>query len=156
MENEPQFKWILTDRKGRCSGCRSQTEPGDRVLWSLIDKTHIWCEDCGVASGVAPLPPPVSKGIMPTTASSNDYGVTTKPSETSTTTLCSVGDARTAVLAVKGLTPTPIAPSREEAIAKAHAENMSANVALVGAVLELARQVEERSRLLKKQMEANT
>jgi hypothetical protein len=51
-------------------------------------------------------------------------------------------------------TPTPIAPSREEAIAKAHAENMSANIALVGAVLELARQVEERSRLLKKQMEA--
>ena len=44
--------------------------------------------------------------------------------------------------------------TREETIAKAHAENMSANVALVAAVLELARQVEERSRLLKKQMEA--
>jgi Pyruvate/2-oxoacid:ferredoxin oxidoreductase gamma subunit len=85
---------------------------------------------------------------MPTTTSSNDYGVTTS-NPTLTTTV-----ARTAVLAVKGLTPTPIAPSREEAIAKAHAENMSANVALVGAVLELARQVEERSRLLKKQMEA--
>ena len=142
--NEPEFKWIRTDRNGRCTGCRNQVQDGDLVLWSLLEKRHIWCQDCGERSGVIPLPNPlpVSKGKQPTirTSTTESYeAISTSPSLTTTVTTT---------------TPTPTVPSREDKIAAAHAENMSANVALVAAVLELARQVEERSRLLKKQMEA--
>ena len=105
------------------------------ILWSLLNKRQTWCQDCGERSGVVPLPNPL-------------------PTVSTVKVLPTLSKATSTQQSASTTTPTPIAPSREEAIAKAHAENMSANVALVAAVLELARQVEERSRLLKKQMEA--
>jgi hypothetical protein len=47
-------------------------------------------------------------------------------------------------------TPTPlVAPSREETIAKAHAENMAANQELVMAIRQLTVAVNDRTRFLK-------
>jgi hypothetical protein len=135
MTDEPEYKWIRTDRDGHCAGCRTKIESGEMILWSLLDKRRTWCQECGERSGVVPLPNPL-------------------PTVSTVKVLPTLSKATSTQQSASTTTPTPTVPSREDKIAAAHAENMSANVALVAAVLELARQVEERSRLLKKQMEA--
>ena len=52
------------------------------------------------------------------------------------------------------ITPTPISPSRDEQIKAAHLENMEANRELVMSIRLLTTAVNDRSALLKKNMEA--
>ena len=42
-----EFKWITTNRSGRCTSCDREIVSGERVLWSLRNKANIWCLQCG-------------------------------------------------------------------------------------------------------------
>jgi len=64
-----EYKWLTTNRNGHCVLCNNETHRGDRILWSLIDKSKIWCKTCAAKVGQTD---PGSKNEEPSTSSSSN------------------------------------------------------------------------------------
>ena len=57
------YKWINTDRKGVCAQCETQLQAGERVLWSLVDKSKVWCRRCGGTILLDDITPPKQNDV---------------------------------------------------------------------------------------------
>ena len=63
-----EYKWLTTNRAGRCVLCSAETHQGDRILWSLVDKKKIWCKAC--ANKLGQTDPGDSKPQQPSESNS--------------------------------------------------------------------------------------